>query len=211
MKFLVPNYICLQNPWLRGYCPQVPILSVLCPELNLLNPPPKKIPGYATGWQQRKTAVRIIDILAIVWTRPLANTSWKHCHLSHFLDICYKKHTVILILLGIPWHPCTLWFSFCKISTTAFVIPQFVLLPKLFDICERLKQWTTLLSVSTNLFSNLQVSMISGNRSTFTHEFFNSTYCSNIQNDVYCNTHCQKKKFCWNHSHTKNILELVLC
>ena len=30
MKFLVPNYSCLQNPWLGG--------SVLCPQLNLLNP-----------------------------------------------------------------------------------------------------------------------------------------------------------------------------
>ena len=38
MKFLVPNYSCLQNP----------VLSVLCPQLNMLNPPPSnKIPGYA--------------------------------------------------------------------------------------------------------------------------------------------------------------------
>ena len=29
MKFLVPNYSC----------PQIPVLSVLCPQLNLLNPP----------------------------------------------------------------------------------------------------------------------------------------------------------------------------
>ena len=42
MKFLVPNYSCLQNPWLRGYCPQIPVLSVLCPQLNLLNTPRKK-------------------------------------------------------------------------------------------------------------------------------------------------------------------------
>jgi len=28
MKFLVPNYSCLQNPWLGGYCPQI---SILCP------------------------------------------------------------------------------------------------------------------------------------------------------------------------------------
>jgi len=42
MKFLVPNYSCLQNPWLGDYCPQIPILSVLCPQLNLLIPPPKK-------------------------------------------------------------------------------------------------------------------------------------------------------------------------
>jgi len=48
MKFLVPNYSCLQYPWLGGYHPQNPILSVLCPQLNLLNPPPNKIPGYAT-------------------------------------------------------------------------------------------------------------------------------------------------------------------
>jgi hypothetical protein len=51
MKFLVPNYCCLQNPWLWGYRPQIPVLSVLCPQLNLLNPPPppNKIPGYATA------------------------------------------------------------------------------------------------------------------------------------------------------------------
>ena len=29
MKFLVPNYSCLQNPWLGGYRPQIPVLSVL--------------------------------------------------------------------------------------------------------------------------------------------------------------------------------------
>ena len=39
MKFFVPNYSCLQNPWLRSYRPQIPVLSVLCPQLNLLNPP----------------------------------------------------------------------------------------------------------------------------------------------------------------------------
>ena len=46
MKFLVPNYSCLQNPLLRGYRPQIPVLSVLYPQLNLLKPPPpNKIPG----------------------------------------------------------------------------------------------------------------------------------------------------------------------
>ena len=45
MKFLVPNYSCLQNPWLRGYRPQIPVLSVLCPQLNLLNPPRKRFLG----------------------------------------------------------------------------------------------------------------------------------------------------------------------
>jgi len=43
MKFLIPNYSCLQNPWLGGYRSEIPVLSVLCPQLNLLNnphPPP---------------------------------------------------------------------------------------------------------------------------------------------------------------------------
>ena len=48
MEFLVRNYRCLQNPWLGGYRTPDP-RSVFCPQLNLLNPPPKQIPGYATG------------------------------------------------------------------------------------------------------------------------------------------------------------------
>ena len=38
IKFLVPNYSCFQNPWLGGYRPQIPVLSVLCTQLNLLTP-----------------------------------------------------------------------------------------------------------------------------------------------------------------------------
>ena len=49
----IPNYSCLQNPWLGSYRPQIPFLSVL----NWICwPPPKKIPGYATAlycWASR--------------------------------------------------------------------------------------------------------------------------------------------------------------
>ena len=51
MKFLVPNYSCLQNHWQGGYRPQIPVLSVFCSQLNFLNAPPpptNKFPGYAT-------------------------------------------------------------------------------------------------------------------------------------------------------------------
>jgi hypothetical protein len=41
-----------QNHWLGGYRPQIPVLSALCSQMNLLNPwlppPPNKIPGYTT-------------------------------------------------------------------------------------------------------------------------------------------------------------------
>ena len=36
MKFIVPNYSCLQNPWIRGLSPPDP--RSLCPQLNLLKP-----------------------------------------------------------------------------------------------------------------------------------------------------------------------------
>ena len=55
MKILVPNYSCLQNPWLggRGYRPHI---TVLCPlpstELVEAPPRPNKIPGYATAFRQ---------------------------------------------------------------------------------------------------------------------------------------------------------------
>ena len=49
MKLLVPNYSCLQNPWIGGYRPQIPVISIHCPQLNFLNPPSNKIPGYATA------------------------------------------------------------------------------------------------------------------------------------------------------------------
>ena len=52
MKFLVLKYSCTQNPRLGGYRPQIPVLSVLCLQLNLLNPSSNKIPGYVTGSAQ---------------------------------------------------------------------------------------------------------------------------------------------------------------
>ena len=42
MKFLVPNYSFLQNHLLRGYRPQIPVPSVLCPQMNLLKFPPPR-------------------------------------------------------------------------------------------------------------------------------------------------------------------------
>ena len=47
MKFLVPNYSRIQNPWLGGYRPQIPVLSVLFPQPNLLKPPRTKFLGMS--------------------------------------------------------------------------------------------------------------------------------------------------------------------
>jgi len=64
MKCLVPNYSWLQNPFLGGYCPQIPILSVHFPQLNLLNPP-KKIPGYATDYIPVVSVAAVWGALAV--------------------------------------------------------------------------------------------------------------------------------------------------
>ena len=50
MKFLVPNYSCLQNPWLGDYHPPDP--RPLCPPSStefVELPPLEKNSGYATG------------------------------------------------------------------------------------------------------------------------------------------------------------------
>ena len=70
MKFLVPNYSCLQNPWLEGYRPQIPVLSVL--NWICWTPPPNKIPGYATG--RRHTAKS--QMIVCCW---LCNCWIKYC------------------------------------------------------------------------------------------------------------------------------------
>ena len=62
MKFLVPNYSCLQNPWLGGL--PLPDPCSLCPlsSTEFVEPLRKKIPGYATGYQrQRKDGISALD------------------------------------------------------------------------------------------------------------------------------------------------------
>ena len=49
MKFLVPNYSCIQNPWLGGYRPQIPVLSVL--NWICWNPTPPKQNPWVRHWQ----------------------------------------------------------------------------------------------------------------------------------------------------------------
>ena len=64
MKFLVPNYSCQQKPWLGGYQPPDP--GSLCPQLNLLNPPPNKIPGYATAAGDLEAVILIFVYRGVV-------------------------------------------------------------------------------------------------------------------------------------------------
>jgi hypothetical protein len=62
IKFLVPNYSCLQNPWLGVYRPQIPVLSVLCPQLNLLNTPEQN--SWVRHWSALSNIVSRMDHLS---------------------------------------------------------------------------------------------------------------------------------------------------
>jgi hypothetical protein len=57
------------EPLTRGYRPQIPVLSALCPQLNMLNLP-KKNPGYATdemcGTEYVVIAAAVVIVIVIV-------------------------------------------------------------------------------------------------------------------------------------------------
>ena len=76
MKFLVSNYSCLQNPWLGAYRPQILVLSVLCPQLNLLNPTQNKIPWYATGLYETYTVLRFLFLCINIFLVQCSKSNW---------------------------------------------------------------------------------------------------------------------------------------
>ena len=47
MEIPVRNYRCLQNPWLEVYWSQI---TVFCPQLNLMNPPPPEQNSWVPHW-----------------------------------------------------------------------------------------------------------------------------------------------------------------
>ena len=96
MKFLVSNYSCLQNPWLGGYRPQIPVLSVL--NWICWTPPRKKFLGT--------------PLMPVSYTRfePRNSRLW-HCtkHASHcvcYSFICYKliTHFRRLMFISRTWR-----------------------------------------------------------------------------------------------------------
>ena len=85
MKFLVPNYSCLQNPWLRGYRPQISVLSVL--NWICWTPPPKKIPGYATELSNMLSPVLLIH-QSNNWSLPGKSLPLEHFSVITAFNCC---------------------------------------------------------------------------------------------------------------------------
>jgi hypothetical protein len=98
MKFLVRNYSCLQNPWLWGYRPQILVLSVLCPQLDLLNPP-NKIPGYATVAKDFLNSSYSGKVEVLCSFNNLQSTSIGHLFF-------YSKIFILYYSLFLPFRNC---------------------------------------------------------------------------------------------------------
>jgi len=50
MKFLVPNYSCLQNPWLGGYGPPDPRSLYPLSSTEFVEPPPPQQNSWVRHW-----------------------------------------------------------------------------------------------------------------------------------------------------------------
>ena len=95
MKFPVPNYSCLQSPWLEGYSPQIPVLSVLCPQLNFVeHPSPRtKFLGTPLGssgkllWSRRWNFVCKVSWKFLDYLQPLPSQDIRSMQL-YSLFIC---------------------------------------------------------------------------------------------------------------------------
>ena len=85
MKFLVPNYSCLQN-WLGGYCPQISSLS----GLNWIcwTPPRTKFLGTPLPVAQLRAFLRTVQFLKkpVIWNF-LTQLSVTWCSLIRWLQI----------------------------------------------------------------------------------------------------------------------------
>ena len=50
MKFHIPNYSCLPNPWLGGYRPQIPVLSSVLNWICWISPPHPEQNSWVRHW-----------------------------------------------------------------------------------------------------------------------------------------------------------------
>ena len=90
MKFLVPNYSCLQNPWLGGYRPQIPVLSVL--NWICWNPPSHRTKFLGTPLM---TCIHVFINLAI---KSRQNPIWTLINIftvfTHYWNTAMERYTV---------------------------------------------------------------------------------------------------------------------
>ena len=123
MKFLVPNYSCLQNPWLGGYRSQIPVS--LSSVLNLIcwTPPRTKFLGtplcvrgvYVTVlWQYgQDSCVRALMPSSLVTRIINVRISWKRTNVL-INWTAFSFSTKMMLFEFFFYHIHLLWF--CQLS-----------------------------------------------------------------------------------------------
>jgi len=118
MKFLVPNCSCLQNPWLGSYRPQIPVLPVLCPQLNLLNPPP---PEQNSWVRQCSYVTHRWQVAGILRQDP---SSFRHTIQNYVLLICRFSFPFFFYFIFRSFLFCCSWKLQCVTNMNAIWEPQ---------------------------------------------------------------------------------------
>ena len=91
MKFLVPNYSCLQNPWLGGYRPPDP--RCLCPlsSADFVEPPPHEKNSWVRHWYLRP------DYKIDIYVTSVCVSAFMDSGLSDYDVVCdsrnFENHT----------------------------------------------------------------------------------------------------------------------
>jgi hypothetical protein len=96
MKFLVPKYSCLQNPWLRGYCTRSPLS--LSSVLNRICCPPPKKNSWLCHWSEWKS------ISPVHWdVKSMLIVCLQLVSYALFICFCFTIKNSRTALLR--WHP----------------------------------------------------------------------------------------------------------
>jgi hypothetical protein len=77
------------NPWVGGYRPQIPVLSALYPQLNLLNPPPPPKKKFLVRHWGQSVSVCAVDCI-----------EWPNCNKERLL--LHHQIVVIFFVVAIP-------------------------------------------------------------------------------------------------------------
>ena len=123
MKFLVQNYSCLQNPWLGGYRLQIPVLSVLCPQMNLLNPSPKQnswIRHCSYAWADRKQIWNVKNAWCVLQVYP--GYIYKVSHLPVLPIACKNSPVYFNALLRDLLYITPLIYNFTFVMTFYYTV-----------------------------------------------------------------------------------------
>jgi len=116
IKFLVQNYSCFQNPWLGSYCPQIPVLIALCPQLNLLNLPKQnswlRHCSHLT-WKIKYVCCKLFDLSGQVDCSARSINCDKRVLCLRQLSICQHGKTLVL-LDGNLWNLVSILRKFVK-------------------------------------------------------------------------------------------------